>query len=162
MKYLKRRATAAVLTLTLLLAATAVCAAIRQSRPKAMAAQSEQLIREAEDPLSEYRTHREQLLQRQRAELNDIIHDSGADSAIVSQARQRLLSLQEDEMNALQIESTLKARGFGDSIAMTGGGAVTILLRSEALTRQQSALILELVLRQTGVTGGNVKIIPIK
>ncbi len=36
------------------------------------------------------------------------------------------------------------------------------LIPRERLTMQETAVILELVTRQTGLSGGNVKIIPVK
>jgi len=35
------------------------------------------------------------------------------------------------------------------------------MVRSESVSRQEAAIILELVTRETGISGGNVKIIPI-
>ena len=39
--------------------------------------------------------------------------------------------------------------------------SVNVILRAEALTRRETAVILDLVLRETGVTAGNVKILTI-
>ena len=161
MKRYAKRVAAGLAALTALLAVTAACLIWRQGAPKAMPARSAAVAAEAADPLTAYRTRREQLNQRQRAELNDIIHDPDTDAAALDLAQRRLMTLQAAETDATQIEAVLKARGFEDAVAMIGPGAVTILIRAEALTRAQTAVILDLVLRQTGVSGGNVKIIPI-
>ena len=39
--------------------------------------------------------------------------------------------------------------------------SVNVLVRAESLSQSETAVILELVLRETGISGGNVKIIPI-
>jgi stage III sporulation protein AH len=60
------------------------------------------------------------------------------------------------------IEGILQSRGFEDVLASVSASAANVLIRSEALNHAQSAVILDLVMRQTGLTGGNVKIIPVK
>lgn len=161
MKAIKRRAAVSLAAFIVLLAATGLCLFIRQSRPKALPAQSEQVTAEALDPLTHFRTEREQLRQRQRAELNDIIHDSGTDAGTLSMAKQRLMQLMDSESAEARIEGVLTARGFSEALVTVSANAVNVLLRAEGLTRQETAVILDLVLRETGVTSGNVKIIPI-
>ena len=39
--------------------------------------------------------------------------------------------------------------------------SVNVLLRADIVTSQEASVVLDLVLRETGVTGGNVNIIPI-
>ena len=65
----------------------------------------------------------------------------------------------EDREETLQ--GLLRARGFEGAVVSVSGGTASVLVRSEALNRQEAAVIMELVMRQTGITGGNVKIIPI-
>ena len=47
-------------------------------------------------------------------------------------------------------------------ICAFSASAANVLIRGEAPTHAQSAVILDLVMRETGLTGGNVKIIPVK
>ena len=142
MAKLKRRAALSAAALCLLLAVTAASAYIRDSRVRAMPAQSGQIMEEASDPLTAFRTERAQLRERQRAELNDIIHDAATDPDTLSSAKRRLMELMDSERAETDIEGVLSARG-------------------ETLDRRKTAVILDLVLRQTGVTSQNVKIIPI-
>lgn len=115
-----------------------------------------------EDALTRFRTEREQLRAREEAELNDIIHDANTSEETRSQAQQRLLALLDATSKECILEGILQSRGFEDALVSVNGGSVNAIVRRETLTQQESAVILELVLRETGVTGGNVKIIPIK
>ena len=112
------------------------------------------------DPLTRFRTEREQLRARQTAQLNDIIHGE-TDQATVVQAQQQLLSLIHRSEQEMNLEGILSARGFDDVLVTVSDSAVNVLLRSEAVTQRQSAVILDLIMRETGISSGNVKIIPV-
>ena len=114
------------------------------------------------DPMAAFRLEREQLRARQEAQLNDIIHDEGADGEIRDQARRALMDMLEHARSENAIEGILQGRGFEDALASVSASAANVLIRTEALNHAQSAVILDLVMRQTGLTGGNVKIIPVK
>ena len=161
MAKLKRRAALSAAALCLLLAATAASAYIRDSRVRALPAQSGQIMEEASDPLTAFRTERAQLRERQRAELNDIIHDAATDPDTLSSAKRRLMELMDSERAETDIEGVLSARGFEETLVTVSATAVNVLVRGETLDRRKTAVILDLVLRQTGVTSQNVKIIPI-
>ena len=61
------------------------------------------------------------------------------------------------------LEGVLRARGFDDAVVTVGERSANVLLRREApLNQRETAVILELVMRETGLTGGSVKIIPVK
>ena len=161
MAKLKRRAALSAAALCLLLAVTAMSVFVRDSRVRALPAQSEQVMAEAADPLTAFRTERSQLRERQRAELNDIIHDAATDPDTLSAAKRRLMELMDSERAETDIEGVLSARGFEETLVTVNAMAVNVLVRGQTLDRRKTAVILDLVLRQTGVTSQNVKIIPI-
>ena len=161
MAKLKRRAALCAAALCLLLAVTAMSVFVRDSRVRALPAQSEQVMAEAADPLTAFRTERSQLRERQRAELNDIIHDAATDPDTLSAAKRRLMELMDSERAETDIEGVLSARGFEETLVTVNAMAVNVLVRGQTLDRRKTAVILDLVLRQTGVTSQNVKIIPI-
>lgn len=161
MKKLKMRAVTSGLAAMLMLVIALTCVWYRHGRPRALPAHSEQLARETADPVTEFRTGREQLRQRQRAELNDIIHSPDTDAETLAMAQRQLMALMETESMELQLEGILKSRGFEDVLVSAGNGAINVMVPSGALNRNNTAIIMELVLRQTGVTAGNVKIIPL-
>ena len=115
----------------------------------------------AGDPLEDFRLEREQLRSMQTAQLNDIIHDGETDGQTRALAQRTLLDLMAWAEQETTIEGVLRARGYADCVATIHEDTANILVRAEALTRQETAVILELVLRETDVDSGNVKIIPI-
>ena len=117
---------------------------------------------EAVDPLDAFRLEREQLSARQEAQLNDIIYSDKSDARTVTRAQEQLLSLMERREQEVTLEGVLQARGFDGALVSVGERSASVLLRREAVTSRESAVILELVMRETGLTGGNVKIIPVK
>ena len=116
---------------------------------------------EETDPLEDFRTEREQLRSMQTAQLNDIIHDGETDSQTRALAQRTLIDLMAWSEQETTIEGVLRARGYADCVATIHEDTANVLVRAEALTRQETAVILELVLRETDVDSGNVKIIPI-
>ena len=60
-----------------------------------------------------------------------------------------------------EAEGLLRLREFADVLVTVHTDSVNVMVRADALNRQQSAVILDLVMRETGISGGNVKIIPI-
>lgn len=142
------------------LAAAAGFTLYSQPRLQAAPAQSTQLIEADADPLTQFRTEREQLREKQRAQLSDIIHSDATDAATLALAQRQLMQLMSDENAEVTLEGLLDARGFGDVLVSANGGAVYVMTRRESLTRQETAVILDLVLHETGVTAGNVKILP--
>ena len=114
------------------------------------------------DSLAQFRTEREQLRAREEAQLNDIIHDSNTTEETRNQAQQRLIALLDAAAKECVLEGILQSRGFEDALVSVNDNSVNAIVRRETLTQRESAVILELILRETGVTGGNVKIIPIK
>ena len=161
MKALRRRALLSAAVLAALGVVTAGCLLYRQARPRALPAETAVVVQAEEDPLTRFRTQRQQLRQKQRAELNDIIHDAATDAETLSMAQRQLLALMESESAELTLEGLLSARDFKEPLVSVGGGAVYAMVRAEQLTRQQTAVILDLILRETGVTAGNVKILAI-
>ena len=113
MAKLKRRAALSAAALCLLLAVTAASAYIRDSRVRALPAQSGQIMAEALDPLTAFRTERAQLRERQRAELNDIIHDAATDPDTLSSAKRRLMELMDSERAETDIEGVNKDHIIG-------------------------------------------------
>lgn len=113
------------------------------------------------DSLEAFRTERQQLRQMQLSQLNEIVYAENSSEEIVARARARQMELMEWAEQEQSIESVLRARGFEDALATVHAGSVNVLVRADALNREQTAVILELAMRETGVSGGNVKIIPV-
>lgn len=113
------------------------------------------------DSMEAFRTERQQLRQMQLSQLNEIVYAENSSDEIVMRARARQMELMEWAEQEQTLEGVLSVRGFEDVLATVHGDSVNVLVRTDALTREQTAVILELVMRETGVSGGNVKIIPV-
>ena len=112
--------------------------------------------------MSRFRLEREQLRAREEAQLNDIIHSEGADGQIIADAQRQLLEMLSRSETEATLEGLLQSRGFEEVIVSVSRGSANVLVRTDMLTQGETAVILELVMRETGLTGGNVKIIPVK
>lgn len=112
-----------------------------------------------------FRAVREQLRALEKAQLNDVAHDADADAELADMARRLLVELCEQEEQERTLEGVLALRGWEEPVVTVHRGSVNVLLRSDAenggvITQAESAAILELVCRETGVEGANVKIMP--
>ena len=156
MKITFKRA-ALMLAAALILSAGALLAVREDEIPSV---QTVSAVQEA-NPIEKFRTERQQLRAMQKAQLNDIAHDAGADDETAALARRLLIEICASEEQELTIEGILAARGFRDPIVTVHSGSVNVLIRAEMLTKQESSVILDLVCRETGATSGDIKIIPI-
>ena len=59
------------------------------------------------------------------------------------------------------VEAVLSARGYETPVVTVHSDSVNIIVRAESLSQADAEVILELTTRETGVSGANVKIIPI-
>ena len=115
-----------------------------------------------DDPMARFRLEREQLRARQEAQLNDIIHAGNGDGEMATRARGQLLDMLAHARAESTVEGILQSRGFEGALVSVSDAAANVLIRGEGPTRDECAVILDLVMSQTGLTGGNVKIIPVK
>ena len=113
------------------------------------------------DPLAEFRREREQLRAMRKAQLSEIIYDGRTDADTAALARQELMRLDAWREAETTIEGVLRARGYPEAICTVHADSVNVLVHAETISREESAFICELVLREAGVRGGNVKIMPI-
>ena len=95
------------------------------------------------------------------AQLNELIYGESADAETTSLAKRRLLELMRWSEQETTLEGLLRLREFADVLVTVHTDSVNVMVRADALNRQQSAVILDLVMHETGISGGNVKIIPI-
>lgn len=113
------------------------------------------------DPIKEFRSERQMTRQMQISQLNELMHSSDAGDDVVLMARRRLLSLMDWAEKETTIEGILNMREFEDAVVTVHDDSVNVLVKGDGLTQRQTAVILEIVMRETGISGGNVKIIPI-
>ena len=161
MKKMNRKIMAAIICLSMLAAIAVALSWTWRVRTAAVTAGFAQTVTEHPDPLQRFRTEREQLRRRRQAELNDIIHDAKTDAETLALAQRQLMAQLSAEDAEVRLEGLLGVRGFDGAVVSVSEGAVNVLIHRETITRQETAVILDLALRETGVSGGNVKIIPV-
>ena len=156
------RAWLAALVLAVMLSSAGTCLLMEKQGDRAAPASSTAVEKAQADPITAFRTQRQELRARQRAQLNDIIYNPDSDPATVAQAQSRLMDMLDQESDEQTLEGLLAARGYEDALVTVSTGAVNVVVRAASLDRSQTAAILQLVTRQTGVGGGNVRIMPIE
>lgn len=88
----------------------------------------------------------------------DAIIEQGADAETMADAQTQKLSIVEGMEKEMTVESLLKAKGFADAAVTLHDGSVNVILSAEALSDEQVAQVLDIILRETGERAENVKI----
>ena len=125
---------------------------------QSVSAQSQQ---ESAYATEQYRTERQQLRSMQKAQLNEIIYNSSPDPENAAAAQKQLLDILDREEKENLLEGMLEMRGFSGAVVSVRSGSATVMIPSDIITQQQSSIILDLVCRETGFLGGDIKIIPV-
>lgn len=115
----------------------------------------------AEEEIAVFSTDRSAIRRSELQALEEIASDASATEEIRSEAQRRRMTLMEWMEKEAAIEEVLCARGYEAAVVTVHADSVNVVVKAEELSRAQAGVILELVTRETGVTGGNVKIIPI-
>lgn len=110
--------------------------------------------------LEAYRLDRDQLREQECSQLREMIDDPQTDSAIRARAQGRLLDLMKWAEIEADLEEVLQARGFEAVLVSVHQDCANVLVRTDALSQADAALILELTARASGLTGGAIKVIP--
>lgn len=114
-----------------------------------------------EDAVEAFIAERKSVRELEVLQLNAVAADDGADSAVRAQALSRLIRLTDNMEKETTLEGILRMRGFEDAVVTVHTDSVNVVVRADELTQSESAIILELVMRETGQTGGNVKIMTV-
>ena len=108
-----------------------------------------------------FASDRNSVRQAEIEQLEEICADGQTSEEIRLSAQRRILQLRERMEKEAVIADVLTARGYEMPVVTVQQDSVNVVLRAPALSQTEAGVILELVMRETGVTGGNVKIIPI-
>ena len=82
-----------------------------------------------------------------------------ADEATKAEAQAKISRIATDIQNEANIETLVKAKGFEECVAVIGDGAVSVIVKAEALQAKETAQILSIVYETTGIAPENVSII---
>ena len=113
------------------------------------------------DAVEAFRAERAQVREIEMLQLNAVAADEGADSDVRNEARRELVALSRYMEMENTIEGILSIRGFQGCCATVHSDSVNVVVKRESLSLEESAMILELVMRETGQTAGNVKIMTV-
>lgn len=112
-------------------------------------------------PVTRYKELRAQMYAAEKAQLNDVAH-SASDAELARMAQEQLVKVCLRDEQELTCEAVLEMRGFANPVVTVRDASVNVILDSESLSAQESAVILELICRETGAEPENVKILPLK
>ena len=113
------------------------------------------------NPFEDFRSERNVVRQTQISQLNEMIRSGHDDGEIIALAQKRLLDLMNSMETETTLEGILKIRSFEDVIVSVCGESVSVFVKTDVLTQQQTAVILDLIRNETEFLSRNVKIIPI-
>lgn len=156
--------TLAAMVLLLGLGLIAQSLAAKQPTPAAAEAASANALaaqEETGDFFRDFRAQRETARADEIALLDEIVHREGAPGESVREADARRIELTRQTEQERAIETQLVAKGFEDAAAFVQEGTVTIVVKRDRLSDEDTAQILEIAMRQTEQEAGNVKIIPV-
>ena len=104
-----------------------------------------------------YRSERDSVRTQELAYLDAIVAQGG-DEATLSEAQKQKMTLVGCMESELNTENLIRAKGFEEVIVSMHNGSVNVIVDADALTDEQVAQILDIVLRQTGETAENIKV----
>ena len=161
MRKLLNRRTMTLFGVALLLLA-AVAANVIMNRNEAKAAQAEAAVSVSAPGgrgsfFDIYRSERDSVRTQELAYLDAIVAQGG-DEATLSEAQKQKLALVDCMESELNTENLIRAKGFEEVIVSMHNGSVNVIVDADALTDEQVAQILDIVLRETGESAENIKV----
>jgi stage III sporulation protein AH len=109
---------------------------------------------------SDFRLDRDRVRTKELEYIDSILADNSVDNASLQAATEQKLALADSMEKEVTIEGLLKAKGFTDAVVTLHKGSVNVVIDSAELTKQQAAQILDIVMRESGESSENIKIMP--
>ena len=160
----KNRTTVTLAAMVLLLGLGLVTRTLAANQPEPASAEAASVLateEETGDFFRDFRAQRETARADEIALLDEIVHREDAPEESVREADARRIELTRQTEQERAIETQLVAKGFEDAAAFVQEGTVTIVVKRDRLSDEDTAQILEIAMRQTEQEAGNVKIIPV-
>ena len=104
-----------------------------------------------------YRSERDSVRTQELAYLDAIVAQGG-DEATLSEAQKQKMTLVGCMESELNTENLIRAKGFEEVIVSMHNGSDNVIVDADALTDEQVAQILDIVLRETGESAENIKV----
>ena len=119
----------------------------------------------ADTPESDYfassRLTRTQARDEAVSTLKELSESGTADQTAKDEAAAQISALADDTVAEANIESLIRAKGSEDAVVMLGGGSANIVVAPPdgGLQAEDVAVIRDIVLSETGMTAGQIKIV---
>ena len=114
-----------------------------------------------EDYFAASRLSREQARDEAVSTLRELSESEEADQAAKDEAAAQISALADDSVTEANIESLIRAKGYADAVVMIGDSSVNVVVAPPdgGLQATDVTVIKDIVVSETGVTAGQVKIV---
>lgn len=113
------------------------------------------------DVFEEFRLERERVRSLETVQLTALMNDPNAEEEIRLEAARMLNDLAKFMEQETTMEGILKMRGHADCVVTVHASSVNVVIYEGAGGKNEAAFILDLALRETGQSAGNVKILEV-
>lgn len=93
---------------------------------------------------------------------NAIIESEASSEEAKANAERDLATLVSGMETEQRLEALIKALGFEDCLVTVGTENINVILKSDPMTEQEVAQVLDIIISETGKTAANVRIKPIE
>ena len=107
-----------------------------------------------------FRTSRDNTRTRELEVLDSIIAGANTSGEQIDDAQAQKLSLVDAMEKEMLVENMIRAKGFSDAAVTIQKGSVNVVVDKTALSEAEVAQVLDICLRETGESAGNIKIMP--
>ena len=116
---------------------------------------------EGEDYFATSRLTREQARDEAVSTLRELSESEDADQAAKDEAAAQISALADDTVAEANIESLIRAKGYADAVVMIGDSGVNVVVAPPdgGLQATDVTVIKDIVVSETGMTAGQVKIV---
>ena len=114
-----------------------------------------------EDYFATSRLTREQARDEAVSTLRELSESEDADQAAKDEAAAQISALADDSVAEANIESLIRAKGYADAVVMIGDSGVNVVVAPPdgGLQATDVTVIKDIVVSETGMTAGQVKIV---
>lgn len=113
----------------------------------------------ATDFFSEARLEREIGRSQSVASLQTIVQDTSTSAEGRAMAEQEMVKISRLSETEANVESLICAKGFEDAVLYIQEDSATVIIKTEGLTEEDVAKIVDIIAGQTGIPATNIKII---
>ena len=111
-----------------------------------------------DDYFNSFRTQRSEVRAQEIDYLRSIINSDSTDEDTLTDAQDRLMELVSNMEKEFTIESLIRSKGFLDAAATLKKDTATVVINGSALTDEEVARILDIIISETGLPAAKIKI----